>query len=133
MVYAQYMTHLSEEEFHELVEQAVAEIPERFAKHLENVAFMVADDPSPQQMSKGGILHGRQLLLGLYEGIPLPTRNNGYSGVMPDVITVFRRPHELIAQDEAQLRQMVHQTVWHEVAHYFGLGHGAIRELEERG
>src|SRR6266404_2113416 len=76
-VYDLVMITVSEEEFQQLVEKAVAEIPERFAKHLENVAFMAADEPSPEQMRANGLLHGRSLLLGLYEGIPLPRRNNG--------------------------------------------------------
>jgi predicted Zn-dependent protease with MMP-like domain len=127
------MIHVSEEQFEQLVEQAVARIPERFKSHLENVAFLVADEPSREQLAAGGLLHGHATLLGLYEGIPLPRRGNGYNGVAPDVITVFRRPHEWAARNEIELARMVHQTVWHEVAHYFGLGHGAIRELEERG
>jgi predicted Zn-dependent protease with MMP-like domain len=86
--------------------------------------------PSREQLRAGGILHGRGTLLGLYEGIPLPVRNNGYNGVTPDVITIFKRPHEWVARDEEALARLVHQTVWHEVAHYFGLGHGAIRKLE---
>ena len=75
---------------------------------------------------------GVAFLLGLYEGIPLPRRNNGYSGVLPDVITIFKRAHEMITHDLQEMRDMVHQTVWHEVAHYFGLDHGQIRALEER-
>lgn len=126
------MTHASDEEFEQLVEQAVVAIPERFATHLNNVAFLVDDEPSREQLGRGGLLHGRGTLLGLYEGIPLPARNGGYSGVVPDVITVFRRPHEWVARDAEDLRRLVHETVWHEVAHYFGLGHGAIRALEER-
>ena len=124
------MVDVTSEQFHKLVEQAVEEIPERFAKHLDNVAFLVADEPSVEQLRRGGILHGKATLLGLYEGIPLPARNNGYNGVTPDVITLFRRPHQWAARDESGLKRMVHQTVWHEVAHYFGLGHGAIRKLE---
>jgi predicted Zn-dependent protease with MMP-like domain len=124
------MTEISDEHFQKLVERAVAEIPERYKSHLDNVAFMVADEPTSQHLHASGRLHGRSLLLGLYEGIPLPVRNNGYSGVMPDVVTVFKKPHELLARDEEELAAMVHNTVWHEVAHYFGLGHGAIRKLE---
>jgi predicted Zn-dependent protease with MMP-like domain len=127
------MVNISEEHFHELVERAVAEIPKRYAEHLNNVAFMVAEEPTSAHLAASGRLHGRSLLLGLYEGIPLPVRNSGYSGVMPDVITVFKKPHELLATDEPELERMVHQTVWHEVAHYFGLGHGAIRKLERKG
>lgn len=127
------MVHIAEEQFDALVQRAVDDIPERFARHLDNVAFLVADEPNDEQRRRNGRLHGRAVLLGLYQGIPLPARNNGYNGVTPDTITIFRRAHELVARDEAKLAEQVHQTVWHEVAHYFGLGHGAIRELEERG
>jgi predicted Zn-dependent protease with MMP-like domain len=124
------MMQVTDELFEQLVEEAVAAIPPRFKAHLENVAFMAAEEPTREQLRAGGLLHGRGTLLGLYEGIPLPVRNNGYSGVLPDVITVFKRPHEWGARTVEELRAEVHQTVWHEVAHYFGLDHGAIRELE---
>jgi predicted Zn-dependent protease with MMP-like domain len=124
------MIHVLDEQFEELVQRAVADIPKRFADHLENVSFMVAQEPSPEQLGAHVGLHGRVTLLGLYEGIPLPRRSNGYSGVLPDIITIFKRPHEMMAHDLEQLRDQVHQTVWHEVAHYFGLGHGQIHALE---
>jgi predicted Zn-dependent protease with MMP-like domain len=66
----------------------------------------------------------------LYEGIPLPRRDSGYNFVLPDIITIFKGPHEASTHDLAQLRQQVRQTVWHEVAHYFGLDHGQIHDLE---
>jgi predicted Zn-dependent protease with MMP-like domain len=91
---------------------------------------MVADAPSGVQLQAGGSLHGRGTLLGLYEGVPLPERSGGYSGVVPDVITVFKHSHEMMAHDVDDLARNVHQTVWREVAHYFGLGHGQIRALE---
>jgi predicted Zn-dependent protease with MMP-like domain len=126
------MIHVTDEEFGEMVEASVRDIPERFASHLANIAFRVADEPTPEQLHSGGILHGHMTLLGLYEGIPLPRRSGaGYSGVAPDMITVFKRPHEIMAADVEQLRRDVHQTVWHEVAHYFGLDHGQIRALEK--
>jgi predicted Zn-dependent protease with MMP-like domain len=124
------MIHVTDEQFGELVEAAVADIPERFASHLANVAFRVADEPSRAQLRAGGLLHRNETLLGLYEGVPLPRRGGGYSGVVPDVITVFQRPHEWAADSFEELRDNVHQTVWHEVAHYFGLDHGKISELE---
>jgi predicted Zn-dependent protease with MMP-like domain len=125
------LIQVSDEQFYKLVEAAVASIPERYAKHLNNVAFMVADEPTREQLKTSGGLHGRGTLLGLYEGIALPRRSAGYSGVVPDVITVFKRAHEMMAHDLDGLRRDVHQTVWHEVAHYFGLGHGQIRALEK--
>jgi len=127
------MTEVSQTQFERLVHRAVDAIPERFAKYLDNVAFLVADEPNAEQLRRNRPAHGRSVLLGLYEGIPLPARNNGYNGVTPDTITIFRRPHEMMARDASDLAVQVHQTVWHEVAHYFGLGHGAIHELEGRG
>jgi predicted Zn-dependent protease with MMP-like domain len=134
------MITVPDELFQELVARAVRAIPERFARHLDNVAFMVADQPTAEQLEAGGVLHGEAdddagfvdegTLLGLYEGIPLPERDTGYSGVLPDVITIFKQPHEVMAADETALARDVHQTVWHEVAHYFGLDHGQIAELE---
>lgn len=124
------MHSVSDQQFRQLVEQAVADIPVRFAEHLNNVAFMVADEPSREQLAADRELHRGGTLLGLYEGIPLPARNDGYSMALPDVITVFKRAHEMMAADFEGLRNEVRQTVWHEVAHYFGLGHGQIRALE---
>lgn len=124
------MIHVSDEQFGELVEQAVADIPQRFADHLNNVAFRVDDEPSREQLDESLGLHGRGTLLGLYQGIPLPDRGDGYNGVVPDIITIFKRPHEYFAHDLESLRAEVRQTVWHEVAHYFGLDHGQIHALE---
>jgi predicted Zn-dependent protease with MMP-like domain len=126
------MIEISDEQFYELVDEAVQAIPDRYAQHLDNVAFLTADEPTPAQLQVSGQLHDPGLLLGLYEGIPLPVRDSGYSGVLPDVITVFKRPHELVAEDIGDLRLNVRNTVWHEVAHYFGLDHGQIQDLEGR-
>lgn len=125
------MIQISDEHFEELVQRAVTDIPERFADHLANIAFRVDEAPSREQLRAGGLLHRGGTLLGLYQGIPLPARGGaGYSGVVPDVITVFKRPHEQLASSLAELEAEVHQTVWHEVAHYFGLDHGQIHALE---
>jgi predicted Zn-dependent protease with MMP-like domain len=125
------MIHISDEQFEELVQAAVSDIPERFASHMNNIAFRVDDEPSRQQLAAGGVLHRNTTLLGLYQGVPLPARGGGYSGMVPDVITVFKRPHEMMAASLEQLGAAVHQTVWHEVAHYFGLDHGQIKALED--
>lgn len=122
--------HVQNDEFGQLVAKSVAEIPARFKDHLANVAFLVADVPAPHQEAQAAELHGQEVLLGLYEGIPLPARDGGYSGVLPDTITIFKVAHEQVARSPAELAKLVHETVWHEVAHYFGLDHGQIHELE---
>lgn len=124
------MIRITDEEFGKMVEAAVADIPLRFASHLVNIAFRIADEPTRAQLQSGGNLHGNMTLLGLYEGVPLPLRGGGYSGMVPDIITIFKNPHLLMSGSTRQLRIDVRQTVWHEVAHYFGLDHGQIHALE---
>ncbi len=129
---AQDSQSISMERFEAMVARAVAAIPDRFAKHLDNVAFLVDEEPSSRQLGEDKQLHsGAAVLLGLYEGVPLPQRDSGYSGVVPDVITIFRQPHLAVTTEATALESLVHETVWHEVAHYFGLDHGQISALEQ--
>jgi len=72
---------------------------------------------------------GDDRLLGHYRGVPLPNRGSGYSGILPDKITIYRRPLERRARTPAELVEMVRHTVWHEVAHHFGIDDQRLREL----
>ena len=119
------MVEMTRAEFEDAVRDALDEIPDELASKLENVAVMVQDWPTEAQLA------GRRgTLLGLYEGIDLPRRSPlGYSGVMPDRITIFRGPLCARARDEAELAQQVRVTVLHEVGHYFGLSDRRLHEL----
>jgi predicted Zn-dependent protease with MMP-like domain len=103
--------------FSDLVEAALEELPEEFRSRLENVQIVVED-------------HGSPGLLGLYHGIPQTSRNPGtYFGVMPDVITIYREPIERRARSAEDLAHEVKVTVWHEIAHHFGISDERLREL----
>lgn len=111
--------------FEELVAEALDTIPDELARHIENVAVMVQDWPTTRQQGRH-----RGMLLGLYEGIALTRRSPmSYSGVMPDRITIFRRPHLRITSDEEQLRRRIAVTVVHEIGHHFGISDARLREL----
>ena len=71
-----------------------------------------------------------QTLFGLYEGIPL-SRRQGMSTTLPDKITLFKLPLTQASFDLDDLREQVYHTLWHEVAHYYGLDHGQIGRLEQ--
>jgi len=71
-------------------------------------------------------------LLGLYEGRPLTRRSVFEPFAMPDRITIFQGPHERLAQSPEHLAKMVEDTVWHEVAHYFGMNELQVRAAERR-
>ena len=89
---------------------------------LEHVAIITADEPSPEQARKLE-LRGDQLLLGLYEGIPRTQRSGSESGIMPDTITIFKKPLMQISRGDEDLYAHIKRTVWHEIAHYFGIDH----------
>ncbi|MCC6860130.1 MAG: metallopeptidase family protein [Bryobacterales bacterium] len=121
---------MSPQDFDRLVESACARIPARFRKRLENVAFVVEQEPSARHLASAGVVSGS--LLGLYQGRPLPQRSVQDGFVMPDQIIIFQGPHERLARSPAHLRTLVEQTVWHEVAHYFGMNERQVRTAERR-
>ena len=118
---------LQQEEFEELVLDAVAELPEELLSHLDNVAILVEQWPSAEQMAEHG-LESRDELMGLYEGIPLTDRA-GYNLVLPDKITIFQGPLEAMCSTREEIAAEVQLTVAHEIAHHFGLDDERLEEL----
>lgn len=119
-------------------------VPDTFRAQIRNVALLVTDEPSGELRAQEGLTEA-DTLLGLYEGIPLTERGEGYGvGItLPDTITLFRLPileeaallvKEGRATDEAAgIRLAVAETLWHEVGHYFGLTDEEIHVREEEG
>jgi predicted Zn-dependent protease with MMP-like domain len=106
--------------FEHLVRDALDELPDDIRGLMTNVAVTVEDEPPP----------GRNLL-GLYEGVPWGKRGPYYSGALPDKITVYRLPLERIAGGDAErLRLAVRRTVFHEIAHHFGISDGRLLEID---
>ena len=123
------MHTVSQKQFEDFVAQALDALPERYQEHLSNVVIVVEDEPNDEQRQKFHLYNGRTLF-GLYEGIPLTRRGNYYSGVVPDKITIFKHPTEASASNENELKEQIRHTVWHEVAHYYGLDHFDIAKRE---
>ena len=122
---------MAPEEFDQLVDAAYRRIPARFRRRLKNVALVVESEPSPQQLTRSRVPRGHTLL-GLYEGRPLTKRSVFEPFSMPDRITIFQGPHERMAQSPDHLARLVDDTVWHEVAHYFGMDELQVRAAEKR-
>jgi predicted Zn-dependent protease with MMP-like domain len=119
------MVHVSIDRFEELVADALESIPPELEAELDNVAIVIEDWPTEEQLGEHG-----GTLLGLYEGVPLTERGPlSYAGVMPDHITVFRGPLCELARDEHDLAEQVRVTVLHEVGHYFGIDDDHLEEL----
>lgn len=109
---------MTDDEFATTIEEALAGIPERFRRVLDNVGLAMADEPTERE--RATMEDQCDELLGLYEGVPLPQRTTGYAGAMPDVITVFKGPHERICATHAEMVEQIRITVIHEIGHYFG-------------
>lgn len=122
------MIEVSDEQFQALINQALEELPGEHVRNIENVAILYEDEPTPEQRHTLE-LRCDQTLLGLYEGTPLPQRQ-GMDRLFPDKITLFRKPLQYQASTVEELKGEIKHTLWHEIAHYYGLDHDKIRELE---
>lgn len=112
--------------FEELVSEAIDMIPDELADAMDNVAVVVEDWPSPDQLVDAE--HGT--LLGLYQGVSLTERGPlSYSLAAPDRISVFRGPLCQLATDEDDLAEQIAVTVVHEIAHHFGIDDERLDEL----
>jgi len=122
------MLEISDERFSALIAEVMDELPREHMEAVKNVAIVYADEPTPDQRVQLE-LRDDQSLFGLYEGVPLAKRG-GMTHFPPDKITIFKNPILAYAPDYAALRAQVKHTLWHEIAHYFGLDHSHIHALE---
>jgi len=125
------MFELSDERFDQLITRAMDELPQEYIRGLQNVAIVMADAPDDVQKQKLKLRHDH-LLLGLYEGVPQTRRTGNEAGLLPDKITLFKYPILAVSHDEASLFEQIKRTLWHEIAHYYGLDHDRIDFLEQR-
>lgn len=127
---------MSPEDFEHLVaEELPTAVPEKFRNKIKNVAFLVEWEPS-LEVRETERLSENETLLGYYRGVPHTVRGEGYGigGAMPDTITLYQGPIEEEAGElgggEQMLRKVIRDTIWHEVAHHFGMNEREVRERE---
>ncbi len=125
------MFQVTQEEFEKYVADGLDALPDRYQKNINNVVIVAEDYPSQEQIKKQKLRPGH-VLLGLYEGIPLTSRGNNYSGVLPDKITLFKIAIESMSNTKAELIEQIRHTLWHEVAHYYGLDHIEIEKRDNK-
>lgn len=125
------MLQIDDTHFKKLIARAMDELPQEYIRNLDNVVITYADEPTPQQRQEMKLRRG-DTLYGLYEGIPLVKRGAGYNLVLPDKITIFKNPMLHTHHDINNLYQEVKHTLWHEIAHFYGLDHDRIHEIESR-
>ena len=117
--------------FEDLVAAALDELPEDVQKLLQNVAVVIADDPTSDQLGRSGLRRPADTLYGLYEGVSPSTYGADWA-TFPNKITIFRLPLEEDFPNPADLAQQVRRTVLHELGHHAGLDHRRLREAGYR-
>ena len=122
------MTRVSPKRFEQLVAEALEEIPEPFASHLDNVHIVVEEEPSLEDLSRADVESGNTLY-GLYQGVPQTSRGAGYTFTLPDKITIYRGPILRACANEDEVYDQVAETMVHEIAHHFGISDERLDEL----
>ena len=122
---------MSDEIFTQLVKRAISELSKDHVEALDHLSILIADEPSEVQLQKLK-MRKDHMLLGLFEGVPR-TRRSGYeSGLLPDTITIFKGPLTSLSSNDRDLYEHIKRTVWHEIAHYYGLSHDEMDERQHR-
>lgn len=123
-------------DWEDMIAMAVDALPKKFRDKIANVAILLEDEPSEKVRQKEGLMED-ETLLGLYQGIPLSERGEGYGigPTLPDTITLYKLPIlDEAGGDAKDVQRVVTETIWHEFGHYFGLDEAEVRKREnERG
>ena len=122
---------LRPDRFEDLVADALDALPADIQQLLENVAIVIADEPTPDQLDRSGLRSPQDTLYGLYEGVSPVTYGADWAA-LPNKITIFRLPLEEDFPDPAELTREVRRTVLHELGHHAGLDHRRLREAGYR-
>jgi predicted Zn-dependent protease with MMP-like domain len=113
-----------------LMRRALDDLPPQYAEQLDNVQFQLRRAPSPRDRRR--LQLGNSMLYGLYEGVPLTQRGSGYDRVLPDRITLFWGPLVRSFPEEEELAREVRNTLYHEIAHYFGMDEDELHDTSVR-
>jgi len=127
--YNRAMLDVNDDEFDRIISKAIDHLPKAHLTAIKNVAIVYQDEPTPRQRQELKLLC-HETLFGLYEGVPLTRRNGALNSYPPDKITIFKLPMLAYVNSVKELEEQVRHTLWHEVAHYFGLNHDQIHKLE---
>jgi len=122
--------YVSDEAFNALISRAMDELPQEYITGLDNVVITYADAPDETQRQKSHLDTEGGILLGLYEGVPLTQRSSMAAYSLPDKITLFKHAIQTVSRTPEEFYEQIKRTLWHEIAHYYGLSHEDMDRLE---
>ncbi len=108
------------DKFEKLVDEALMALPKRIRDRMDNVAIVIEKRPTRSQF------------LGLYQGVPQNVWGSSFGMRLPDKITIFQESLQRVSSSPKELKQIIKDTVWHEIAHHFGFDERKVRELEAK-
>ena len=115
------------EEFVKVAEEALDSLPEEFRSRIQNVTILVEDFPSHQKSPQRG--QQRQLLLGIFHGVPATKKSVFDLSMGPAHIVLYQKNIEAVCSNEAEVRHQIRQTLIHELGHYFGMTEEQLRDV----
>ena len=121
---------MTRKQFEAVVERSLRGLPRVFKEKLANIAVVVEDWADDETLEEMGI-EPPDTLYGLYRGVDLTHRDSGYGNVLPDTVTIYQGPIEEDCEDEAEMEEVIRDTVVHEIGHYFGLDDETMHRIED--
>ena len=118
------------EHFERLVEEALEELPSEVKGKMENVAVCLEDLPDEETLEEEGF-YEKELLLGIYQGVPQGAWGRGFGDNLPDKITIFKSSIERVSRSDEEVKSTIKRTVYHEIAHHFGFNEEEARKMEK--
>ena len=112
------------------MERSLRRLPRVFKEKLANIVVVVEDWADDETLEEMGI-EPPDTLYGLYRGVDLTHRDSGYGNVLPDTVTIYQGPIEEDCEDEAEMEDVIRDTVVHEIGHYFGLDDETMHRIED--
>jgi len=126
---------MTRERFAEVAGEVLDHLPELFRRRIHNVAVLVEDYP-PQQRPRpraprprAGAAGPRELLLGVFVGVPRTEKSVFQTPAGPDHIVLYQKNIEAVCRSEAEVREQIRRTLLHELGHYFGMTEAELRDL----
>jgi predicted Zn-dependent protease with MMP-like domain len=122
------MGAVRQEAFERLVAAALDELPQEIQDALDNVDVVIEDWADRRTLRRAGVRHPTQLM-GFYHGVPRTKRTHSYGLVLPDKITIYRKPIEMRARSAQEIRSLIRRVVRHEIAHHFGIDDNRLQDI----
>jgi predicted Zn-dependent protease with MMP-like domain len=116
---------MERQEFVKVMQETLDSLPEEFRSHIRNVAVLVEDYPPGQNLSR----HPKQLLLGLFHGVPLTQKSVFDLPTGPDYVVLYQKNIEAVCSSESEIREQIRRTVIHEFGHYFGMDEEQLKDV----